>query len=92
VVGFRFQPRLTQGLVVRATDQPGGAVSVGWGEDFLCVFKPGRHGLDAPPLAPASAHSRSASAPGGWRATGVVVLPWLRPGEEAPIMRSHPPA
>jgi hypothetical protein len=40
---------------------------------------------DAPPLAPASA-------PGGWRATGVVILPWLRPGEEARIMRSHPPA
>jgi hypothetical protein len=25
------------------------------GEDFLCVFKPGRHGSDAPPLHPASA-------------------------------------
>jgi hypothetical protein len=41
------------------------------GEDFLYVFKPGRHGPDAPPLAPAtrSLPLRSASAPGGWRAT-----------------------
>jgi hypothetical protein len=28
------------------------------GENFLYVFKPGRHGPDAPPLAPASARSR----------------------------------
>jgi hypothetical protein len=37
------------------------------GEDFLYVFKPGRHGPDAPPLHPAmrSLPLRSASAPGG---------------------------
>ena len=44
-----------------------------YGEDFLYSFsfKPGRHGPDAPPLAPAmrSLPLRSASAPGGWRAT-----------------------
>jgi len=28
------------------------------GDDFLYDFKPGRHGPDAPPLAPASARSR----------------------------------
>ena len=41
------------------------------GEDFLYVFEPGRHGPDAPPLPPAmrSLPLRSASAPGGWRAT-----------------------
>jgi len=41
------------------------------GEDFLYGFKPGRHGPDAPPLAPASARCRwrSAGAPGGWRVT-----------------------
>ncbi|MDT7597596.1 MAG: hypothetical protein QOJ06_3142, partial [Pseudonocardiales bacterium] len=40
-------------------------------EDFLYVFRPGRHGPDALPLHPASARSRwrSATAPGGWRAT-----------------------
>ncbi|MGH3479542.1 MAG: hypothetical protein ACRDSG_02050 [Pseudonocardiaceae bacterium] len=41
------------------------------GENFLYVFKPGRYGPDAPPLHPAmrSLPLRSASAPGGWRAT-----------------------
>ena len=41
------------------------------GENFLYVFKPGRVGPDAPPLHPAmrSLPLRSASAPGGWRAT-----------------------
>jgi len=38
------------------------------GDDFLYVFKPGRHGPDAPPLAPASARSRSA--PRARRAAG----------------------
>jgi hypothetical protein len=37
-------------------------------EDFLYVFKPGRHGPDAPPLASASARSRSA--PRARRAAG----------------------
>jgi hypothetical protein len=38
------------------------------GEDFLYVFKPGRHGPDAPPLAPASARFRCA--PRARRAAG----------------------
>ena len=65
------------------------------GEDFLYVFKPGRHGPDAPPLHPAM-HSlplRSASAPGGWRATRLpnVHQQWLRPGEGGADCAESPP-
>jgi hypothetical protein len=64
------------------------------GEDFLYVFKPGRHGPDAPPLAPASARSRSA--PRARRAAGarheVVVLPWLRPREGGAHCAEPPPS
>ncbi len=63
------------------------------GEDFLYVFKPGRHGPDAPPLAPAYARSRFA--PRARRAAGarhgVVVVLWLCPGEGGAHCAEPPP-
>ena len=63
-------------------------------EDFLYGFKPGRHGPDAPPLAPASARSRFA--PRARRAAGARHgrpgrnLQWLLWDREARIVRSRP--
>ncbi len=62
-------------------------------EDFLYVFKPGRHGPDAPPLHPAmrSLPLCSASAPGGSRATQSCAR-WLRPGGGAAHCAEPPPS
>jgi hypothetical protein len=67
------------------------------GDDFLYGFKPGRHGPDAPPLAPASARSRSA--PRARRAAGarhgspdVDVCRGRVRKREARIVRSRPPS
>jgi hypothetical protein len=63
-------------------------------EDFLYVFKPGRHGPDAPPRAPACARSRSA--PRARRAAGarhgLWSLLWLRPGEGGAHCAEPPPS
>ena len=66
-------------------------------QSFFSMVKPGRHGPDAPPLAPASARSRSAPrarraarAGHGW-VRGGVVRGCVRE-REARIVRSRPPS
>lgn len=67
-------------------------------DELSYVFKPCRHGQDAPLLHPAmrSLPLRSASAPGGSRATRgrgeVVVVQWLRPGEGGAHCAESPPS
>ncbi len=62
-------------------------------QSFFSVVKPGRHGPDAPPLAPASARYRSA--PRARRAAGarheVVIVPWLPPGQGGAHCAEPPP-
>jgi hypothetical protein len=62
-------------------------------QSFFSVVKPGRHGPDAPPLAPACARCRFA--PRARRAAGarhgVVVVPWLGPREGSAHCAEPPP-
>jgi hypothetical protein len=60
----RLRPQDREARVPREATGSRGSV----GDDFLYGFKPGRHGPDAPPLAPASARCRFA--PRARRAAG----------------------
>ena len=93
--GRQYYPSFETGVspIIRSRTTAGPALC----ENFLYVFKPGRHGPDAPPLAPASARSRSAPRArraAGARHEGPVVDAAMVASERGrrAIVRSRPPS